>query len=97
LPGERRLNVDLDRALRVLANGCYRWLGRQLQGYEKTSPKGLYRHFVETSGAVEVLADRVVVTFARRSHNPILRQAALDRDAPTIPWLRGHRICFEYA
>jgi hypothetical protein len=97
LASEVRLNVDLDCALTVVANGCYRWLGRQLKGYENTSPKRLYRHFVETGGDVQVLADRVVVTFDRRSHNPILRQAALDRDAPAIPWLRGHRICFEYA
>ena len=35
LASEVRLNVDLDVALTVLANGCYRWLGRQLRGFEK--------------------------------------------------------------
>ena len=32
LASEVRLNVDLDAALTVLANGCYRWLAAQLRG-----------------------------------------------------------------
>ena len=39
LASEVRLNVDLDATLTVLANGCYRWLGKQLRGYEKADPK----------------------------------------------------------
>jgi hypothetical protein len=96
LASEVRLNVDLDAALTVLAQGCYRWLGRQLKGFEKAAPKQLYRRFVETAGLVEVEADRVVVHFDRRSHNPILRAAALDREAPAIPWLQGRTINFRY-
>jgi hypothetical protein len=96
LASEVRLNVDLDCALTVLANGCYRWLGSRLKGFEKAQPKQLYRAFVETSGVVEVLEGRVVVTLDRRSHNPILREAALDHDAPAVPWLRGLPIHFSY-
>jgi hypothetical protein len=36
------------------------------------------------------------VRFDRRSHNPILREAALDRDCPPIPWLSGYRVEFDY-
>jgi hypothetical protein len=97
LASEVRLNVDLDAALTVLAQGCYRWLGKQLKGLEKMSPKQLFRKFVETGGVVEVAPDRVLVTLDRRSHNPILREAALDRNAPPIPWLHGRTISFAYA
>ena len=46
---------------------------------------------------IEVAANQTLrVTFDRRSHNPILREAALDRDGPTIPWLGGYRIQFQY-
>jgi hypothetical protein len=96
LASEVRLNVDLDAALTVLAQGCYRWLGRRLHGFEKASPKQLYRRFVETSGLVEVEEGRVVVRFDRRSHNPVLREAALDRDALPIPWLQNRLITFVY-
>jgi hypothetical protein len=80
LASEVRLNVDLDAALTVLANGCYRWLASRLRGFEKADPKQLYRRFVETAGTVTVQNDRLTVAFDRRSHNPILREAALDRD-----------------
>ena len=96
LASEVRLNVDLDAALTVLAQGCYRWLGKQLKGFEKAAPKQLFRRFVETAGSVEVEADRVLVRFDRRSHNPILRAAALDREAPAIPWLQDRKINFLY-
>jgi hypothetical protein len=96
LASEVRLNVDLDTVMTVLANGCYRWLGKQLRGYDKAAPKQLYRRFVETGGVVEVAADRVVVHFDKRCHNPILREAALDRTPQSIPWLPGRSIAFNY-
>ena len=96
LASEVRLNVDLDATLTVLANGCYRWLGKQLRGYETAAPKQLYRLFVETGGTVRTTADRVVVRFDRRSHNPILREAALDREPAPIPWLGNRRIEFQF-
>jgi hypothetical protein len=96
LASEVRLNVDLDVALTVIANGCYRWLATRLRGFDKAKPKQLYRRFVETGGRVEVHGDRLVVHFDKRSHNPILREAALDRDCAPIPWLGCRPITFEY-
>jgi hypothetical protein len=96
LASEVRLNVDVDTALTVLANGCYRWLGKQLRGFEKAAPKQLFRRFVETAGLVEVEADRVVVRFDRRSHNPVLREAGLDRDGLPVPWLGNRPVSFVY-
>ena len=96
LASEVRLNVDLDVALTVLAHGCYRWLAMRLRGFAKAKPKQLYRRFVETGGVVEVEANRVVVRFDKRSHNPILREAALDRGSAGVPWLRNRPIVFEY-
>ena len=59
LASEVRLNVDLDAALTVIANGCYRWLASRLKGFEKADPKQLYRRFVETAGDVTIQADRI--------------------------------------
>lgn len=96
LASEVRLNVDLDAALTVLANGCYRWLASRLHGYEKAAPKQLYRRFVETGGVVEIGAEQLTVRFDKRSHNPILREADLDRDCPPIAWLGNRPITFWY-
>src|SRR5687768_15596429 len=97
LASEVRLNVDLDSAMTVLANGCYRWLGRQLKGYEKAHAKQLYRCFVETGGAVQTTEEQIVVSLDRRSHNPILREAALDQNGCDIPWLQNRRVRFVYS
>jgi hypothetical protein len=96
LASEVRLNVDLDVALTVLANGCYRWLAHQLHGFDKSGPKSVYRKFVETGGRVEVQPDRILVRFDKRSHNPILREAQLDKDCPLIPWLGNRPVAFAY-
>jgi len=96
LASEVRLNVDFDAALTVIANGCYRWLASRLNGFEKTDPKQLYRWFVETAGTVTIQNDHLRVAFDRRSHNPILREAALDRDSLPIPWLGQRKIEFTY-
>jgi hypothetical protein len=96
LASEVRLNVDLDAVLTVLANGCYRWLARHLHGFDKTAPKKVYRKFVETGGQVEVQSDRILVRFDKRSHNPILREAELDKGCPPIPWLGDRPVSFVY-
>jgi len=88
--------VDLDVALTVLAHGCYRWLASRLRGFDKAKPKQLYRRFVETGGVVEVEEGHLVVHFDKRSHNPLLREAALDQDCPAVPWLRNLTIRFTY-
>jgi hypothetical protein len=96
LASEVRLNVDIDVALTVIANGCYRWLATRLRGFTKAKPKQLYRRFIETAGVVEVQRDRIAVHFDKRSHNPIVREAALDHACPPIPWLGGLPITFRY-
>jgi hypothetical protein len=96
LCSEVALNVDVDVALTVLAQGCYRWLASRLRGFEKASAKQLYRRFVETSGVVQAEPNRLVVHFDRRSHNPLLRAAGLDSGPATVPWLRNIPIVFVY-
>jgi hypothetical protein len=96
LASEVRLNVDLDTTMTVIANGCYRWLGAQLRGYEDMSPKKLYRRFVETGGTVEMQPDCILVKFERRSHNPVLREAALDKQPLPITWLGSRPIKFAF-
>jgi hypothetical protein len=97
LSSEVRLNVDLDVTLTVIANSCCRWLASKLKGFENAKPKQLSRKFIETSGEIEVTANRCLrITFDRRCHNPILREAALDKDCRPIPWLQRFRTEVDY-
>ena len=94
LASEVRLDVDLDGALTALANGCDRWRAHQRHGVDESAPKPVDRQFVETGGQVEVPSDGLVVRFDNRSHNPILREAELDKGCPPIPWLGDRRVSF---
>jgi hypothetical protein len=96
LASEVQLNVDLDCALTVLANGCYRWLGRQLRTFEKAAAKQIYRKVVETAGVVQVERDRVVVRFDNRAHNPLLREATRGKGGQPVPWLHNRPLFFEF-
>jgi hypothetical protein len=49
---------------------------------------------VETGGVVEVQAEQLVVHFDKRSHNPLLREAGLDRDSAPVPWLGNRPVNF---
>jgi hypothetical protein len=97
LASEVPLNVDLDAALTVVANGCYRWLASELDGFTVAKPKRLCRKIIETGGTVRVTEDQIHVHFEKRAHNPILRQATLDTKAGPIPWAGGKRLRFTYA
>jgi len=79
-------------SLTVMANGCYRWLSQQLKGCEKMEPKQLYRKFVETGGHVAIEPDAIHVHLDRRSHNPVIAQAQLDKEPVAIPWLAGKKL-----
>jgi hypothetical protein len=97
LASEVPLNVDLDAALTVVANGCYRWLASELNGFTEAKPKRLCRKIIETGGTVRITDDQIHVHFEKRAHNPILRQAGLDAKAGAIPWVGGKFLRFTYA
>jgi hypothetical protein len=60
------------------------------QGHTSTSA-----HYA--SGIPEIDTDKLIVHFDRRSHNPVLREAALDRDCPPIRWIGNLPIVFRYS
>jgi hypothetical protein len=92
-----RLQVDLGCALTVLADGCYRGPGKRLQGFAKAKAKQPSRRFVATAGMGEVRDHRVLVHRARRNHNPVLREAAIDQGNHPVPWLGNRTVSFSYS
>src|SRR5262249_12112258 len=69
-----RLNVDFDLTLTVVADLLYRMLGWRLKGFGHSSPQKLYRKVIDTTGSVEIEAERVRVRLVKRAHNPLLRE-----------------------
>ena len=97
LASEVRLNVDLDVALTVIAHGCYRWLATQLSGHrEGQAEASCTGDLWQPAELWRSRATGLWFGSTNASHNPILREAALDRECPPVPWLGGLRVVFEY-
>ena len=58
--------------------------------FATTPPASIYRKFVNPPGGIEISHGGIGVHFDpdvhRESHNPILKEAGLNRPTPPIPW-----------
>jgi hypothetical protein len=90
-----RLNVDFDLTLTVVADLLYRMLGWRLKGFGHSSPQRLYRKVIDTTGSIEVEAERVRVRLVKRAHNPLLKEARLTGLTPPVPWLGGRPLLID--
>ncbi len=82
------VKVHFDVVLTALADTLYTMLARKLRGFEDCHAPKLFRHFVAGKATVRVAGSRVVVTYPRRAHHPILRQVpwrSLPTQLPTYP------------
>ena len=79
--------VHFDVIMTMVADTLYSMLAGKLRGFEHCDAAKVYRHFVKGKGRVNLNADRLVVTFPRRAHNPILRNAPWHRLPTKVSWL----------
>ena len=91
------LNVDLDAALTVLANGCYRWLAGELDGFAEAKPKRLCRKIIETGGTVRVTDGADPCPLPEAGPQPDPEASGAGRQSRTIPWAGGRTLRFTYA
>jgi len=96
LSSDLALNVDFDVTTTVLASLLYRILASKLSGFESCGPKLLFRKFILSKATVMVTPQAVKVYFSKRSHNPIVKAAALDKTAPPVTWLGNRRTLLIY-
>jgi hypothetical protein len=82
-----RIKVDLDVVLSVVASGCYRWLARQLKGFENATARTLWESFLDRPGTVRLTKDHVVLCVRRFSRAPALLESMVSHDSTPIPWL----------
>lgn len=90
-----RIKVDLDVVLSVVASGAYRWLARQLKGFETATAATIWSQLLDRRGTVEVGKDEVVVRVRRFSRAPVLLESKVSRDPTPISWLGGRRVRLE--
>ena len=96
LSSEVRLNVDFDLTLTVVAAMLYQRLASRLRGFAESTPQTLFRRFVNTQGRIKIRGREVVISFEKRTHNPILKEAGFERPTAAVPWLAGRSIRMQF-
>ena len=71
----------------MMADTLYSMLAGKLRGFEHCDVSKVYRQFVRGKGRVNLNAERLVVTFPRKAHNPILRNVPWHRLPRKISWI----------
>lgn len=90
------LNVDLDTTLTVIAGNLYRLLARRLPRYEHATPDRIWRHFLDSTGALHIGQDTLTVDLRVRTYHPVLIDAGLADQTTPIPWLGGRQLRFRF-
>ena len=90
------LNVDLDTTLTVIAGNLYRLLARQLPRYEHATPDRIWRHFLDSTGTLQITDDALTVDLRIRTYHPVLIDAGLANQNTPIPWLDGRQLRFRF-
>lgn len=96
LSSEVRLNVDFDLTLTVIAAMLYHRLGSRLKGFAEATPQTLFRRFVNTQGRIEIQRREILVSFEKRTHNPVLKEAGFEEPSPPIPWLNRKSVRLQF-
>ena len=88
--------VHFDVILTMVADTLYTMLARKLRGFEDCDAPKLYRDFVRGKATVRVNDRRVVVTYPRRAHKPILRAVPWQRLPQSLPGLPGAELTLNF-
>ncbi len=92
-----RIKVDLDVVLSVVASGAYRWLARQLRGFESATTATLWSQLLDRRGIVELTMDELIMRVRRFSRAPVLLESRVGRNPTPVSWLGGRRVRLEIA
>ena len=90
------IKVHFDVLTTMISHALYHVLSQKLRGFEHCRAATIFRQFINMKADILVHGDIITVRFPRRSHNPIIKAAQLDKQAPKISWLGNRRLQFEF-
>ena len=90
------IKVHFDVVMTMIADTLYNRLAQNLRGFEACDAPKLYRDFIKGKGEIETKDGRIIVTYPRRAHNPILRAVPWQRLPQKIPWLNDTPFSFHF-
>jgi len=90
------IKVHFDVLMTMIAHALYHFMSQKLRGFEDCRAATIFRQFINMRADILISGDVIRVKFPRRSHNPIIKAAQLDKKATSISWLGNKRLQFEF-
>jgi len=90
------IKVHFDVLMTMIAHALYHLLSQKLRGFEDCRSSTIFRQFINMKADILVRKNNIMVKFPRRSHNPIIKAAKFDKQAPSISWLGNRHLQFEF-
>ena len=90
------IKVHFDVLMTMIAHALYHFISQKLRGFEDCNAATIFRQFINMSAEILICGEVITVKFPRRSHNPIIKAAQLDKNATSISWLGNKRVKFEF-
>lgn len=91
------VKVHFDVVMTMIADTIYSRLAQQLRGFEDCDAPKIFRQFVRGKGDIAVRGNDLIVHFAKRAHNPILRAVAWQNFPQELPWLDGAKLNLRFS
>jgi transposase len=90
------IKVHFDVLMTMIAHALYHFMSQKLRGFEDCRAATIFRQFIDMKADIVIRGELIRVKFPRRSHNPIIKAAQLDKKATRISWLGNKRLQFEF-
>ena len=90
------IKIHFDLALTMIADTLYYRLAQHLRHFESCDAGKLYRQFIEGQGQINVQDGKIVVSYPKRAHNPVLRAVKWENLPSRIPWLGNASLEFKF-
>ena len=83
------VKVDFDLAMTIFAHTCYLLLGQNIERFEKSTAKQMYRKFISNLGRVHLDPQNIEIILNKKAHLPLLYNASLIGNHGIVPWLNN--------
>ena len=89
------MKVNFDLQLTLMASSLYRLFSSTIgNGYENAKSRHIFRDFIDATAKINITENDIIVHFQKRSHNPFLIAAEVDKIDVRIPWLGRKKLQF---
>ena len=90
------IKVHFDVVMTMIADTLYSMLAKRLRGFEECDAPKIYRDFVRGKGRITIDGKKIIVTYPKRAHNPILRSVPWHRMPRSLSWLDGAELGLKF-